>query len=73
MKEWILDILKIVSKKLWEYVLMLFALLAIYMLTIGGCWKQVSKKFGFVEELTKEIDLNKIEVPDGFEIKRKSD
>lgn len=73
MKEWIVEILKAFTHKLWEYALMMIASLAIYMLTIGGCWKQVREKFGFVEDIKQEISAEKIEVPDGFEIKRKSD
>lgn len=73
MKEWILEILKAFAHKLWEYTLMLIAALALYMLTIGGCWEQVKAKFGFVEDIKQEINTENIEVPNGFEIKRKSE
>lgn len=72
MKEWVIEILKAFTHKLWEYTLMLIAALALYMLTIGGCWNQVKTKFGFVEDIKQEINTEKIEVPDGFEINRKS-
>lgn len=53
MIDFLMDVLKAIGRKTWEYFLVLSLILNAYLLIFGGCWEQVGSKFGFVEDVSK--------------------
>ena len=66
----LMDALKAIGRKTWEYFLVLSLILNVYFLVFGGCWEKVGNKFGFVNDVSKAAteQIDKVKASDVLEM-----
>ena len=66
----LMDALKAIGRKTWEYFLVLSLILNAYLLIFGGCWEKVGSKFGFVDDVSKAAteQIDKVKASDVLEM-----
>jgi len=77
MIDWMMEIFKLAMKKVFEYFMVLVALFMVYALIYTDVWDDVAGKFGFTEDISRDLNEKSSEytkrLEDGFGNISKSD